>query len=132
MSTRRSPSPYAQRAQRPYRHRAPVAIGGRRVPPSRELFPAMGEMDDEDFLVAGWILAMAAVAAVADLVAMFILPALALPIYTLVVASCVLVIVLAVLAEPEEAEEVHLPAPEPVGTGPLFPQRSRTGTLIHH
>jgi peptidoglycan/LPS O-acetylase OafA/YrhL len=129
MSIRRSPSPQVLRAQRPYRHRAPVAIGGRRVPPSRELFPVMAEMDDEDFLVAGWILAMALVAAVADLVAMFILPALTLPIYTLVVASCVLVIVLAVLAEPE-AEEPETALPETPDTGPLTLPRSHTSSLV--
>jgi hypothetical protein len=74
-------------------------------------------MDDEDFLIAGWILAMALVAAVADVVAMAILPALTLPIYTLVIASCVLVIVLAVLAEPEEE-----PTP-PLEPAPVRPTR---------
>jgi peptidoglycan/LPS O-acetylase OafA/YrhL len=126
---RHSPNPQPLRARRPYYHRAPDPVGGRRVPPSRDLFPPVAEMDDEDFLVAGWILAMAVIAAVADVVAMFILPALTLPIYTLVVASCVLVIVLAVLAEPEEVEQPveHQGASGPLPT--LYPTRGRSDRM---
>lgn len=120
---RTSPSPRRPRARHPYQHRAPEAYGSRRVPPSRELFPPVAEMDD-DFLIAGWILAMALIAAVADVVAMFILPVLTLPIYTLVIASCVLVIVLAVLAEPEE-EPAPPPEPHPE---PAPVRRSRPET----
>ena len=102
-STRRSPARAPLRADSRQQRRTPEMVSGRRVPPARDLFPPCPAEDEpcEQLFLAGWVLAMAAIATVADLVAMYLVPALTLPLYTLVVASCVLAAVLAILAESE-------------------------------
>jgi hypothetical protein len=86
-----------------HQHRSPGLISGRRLPPTRGLFraaPQPLERDDvgEYLDHAIWLFGLAVVMAVANVVAMGLLPALALPLYTLVVVSCAVAVFLATLA----------------------------------
>lgn len=82
-----------RRSPRPLR-RAPNTLGARRVPPARALFPRAPHATEPRLVDPTWPFGLAVASSVADLAAVIVAPALALPLYTLAVASCTTVVVL--------------------------------------
>ena len=109
--------------------RSPRWASGRRVTTVRGLFPPCLAIADDDpphvrLTASEWLLVVAAIAAMADLLSMQIAPALALPFYTFTVAVCVLVTVIALVTDPDAAAKER---PEPVSASRMLPGQDFKG-----